>query len=301
MTKLSQKDLETVEKFCGSGYGKRLRGIYEKQKDNTVRIVNTGMVSSGKSSLYNILINSNEEFFPTGAARTTTKANFYDYGNISYVDTPGIDVRNEDDALAFSTIIESDIIMMIHNVRTGPLNRSETEWLEAIVKGMSSKEMIKSRLIFVISWKDTREKDDDYSELVGNLKKQIMEIVGVDIPIFEVSVKKYQQGVEKNKEKLVENSGINELKDYLEQYAVGFLEKKQSIIEEEYRHLMVEIKTMLDTEKSKKNRTKQQIVDSVKKNHASRENAWKQVYDYFVEKRNKLSYLQKEFLEIYRS
>ena len=43
-----------------------------------------------------------EERFPTGAARTTTIADEYEYGdNILFVDTPGIDVTAADDATAF--------------------------------------------------------------------------------------------------------------------------------------------------------------------------------------------------------
>jgi predicted GTPase len=121
MVKLAQNDIKVIEQYCGYDYAQRCRGILERRADKTVRIVNTGMVSSGKSSLFNTLINSTDEYFPTGAARTTTRADFFDCNNISYIDTPGIDVRSEDDALAFSTIMEADIIIMVHNIRTGPL------------------------------------------------------------------------------------------------------------------------------------------------------------------------------------
>ena len=127
MEQLSQNDEKLIEQYCGADYVQRCKGIMNRKKEGVVRIVNTGMVSSGKSSLFNTLINSKEEYFQTGAARTTTKADYYDCNNISYIDTPGIDVRNEDDDLAFRTIMEADIIMMIHNIRTVPLNRSEAE------------------------------------------------------------------------------------------------------------------------------------------------------------------------------
>ncbi len=110
--KLSQQDLKSIEKYCGEEYAKRCRALIERQKNDKVRIVNTGMVSSGKSSLYNALIDSGGEYFPTGAARTTTRADYFDCGPISYVDTPGIDVRSEDDALAFDTIMEADLSLI---------------------------------------------------------------------------------------------------------------------------------------------------------------------------------------------
>ena len=171
--KLSQQDLKSIEKYCGEEYAKRCRAFIERQKNNKVRIVNTGMVSSGKSSLYNALIDSGGEYFPTGAARTTTRADYFDCGPISYVDTPGIDVRSEDDALAFDTIMEADRILMVHNIRTGPLNRSEAAWLERIARGMEDSGG--GRLVFALSWIDTREKEADYGGLVENVKKQVFE------------------------------------------------------------------------------------------------------------------------------
>lgn len=298
MNRLSQKELKLINDVCGEDYAKRLRAIQEKQKDNTVRIVNTGMVSSGKSSLYNTLINSTEEYFPTGAARTTTKANYYNYNNISYIDTPGIDVRNEDDALAFNTVIESDIILMIHNIRTGPLNKSEVEWLNQIVHRMNNADMCKSRIVFVGSWKDTREKEDDYELFIDELKKQVFETVGVEIPFFEVSVKKYQQGTSKGKDVLIRNSGIIELKEYLERYAVEYLEKKKEIDGEEYIALIQEVEDLLFAAYADKEKQKQKIMNRVRNDQNSRKNAWKQVFDYFSVQREKLLSLERELKNI---
>ena len=299
MNNINKRELKIIEKTCGKEYAARLRAIQNKQNDNTVKIVNTGMVSSGKSSLYNILINSNqEEFFPIGAARTTTKSSCYDYKNISYIDTPGIDVRNEDDALAFSTIIESDIILMIHNVRTGPLNKSEVDWLNRITKGMSSVEMCLSRIILVLSWKDTREKDKDYSELVDNLKEQVFEIIGGEIPVFEVSSKKYLQGMDKGKDVLIEKSGITELKSYLETYADEYIHKKRENDDQEYLNILVEVKKLLRQEQTEKEKEKYKLYTKNQDDIISKKSAWNTVYDYFALKRKRLTELERELNNI---
>ncbi|MDO4339108.1 MAG: 50S ribosome-binding GTPase [Eubacteriales bacterium] len=256
------------------------------------------MVSSGKSSLYNVLINRMDEYFPTGAARTTTRADYFDYNHISYVDTPGIDVRSEDDALAFSTLIESDIIVMVHNIRTGPLNRNEVEWLKRITRSMSSIEMCKARILFVASWKDTREKDSDYKKLIGSLKQQAFEAVGCEIPFFEVSVKKYQQGIKKGKEVLVNNSGILEFKNYLEEYAAVYLEKKRALDEREMQALLLEVMGILQNVRNQKMQEVDKIYDQVCSIYKSRSNAWKQVYDFFAAQRQKLAGLEKELNNI---
>ena len=299
MNNINKRELKIIETMCGKEYAARLGAIQNKQNDNTVKIVNTGMVSSGKSSLYNILINSNqEEFFPTGAARTTTKSSCYDYKNISYIDTPGIDVRNEDDALAFSTIIESDIILMIHNVRTGPLNKSEVDWLNRITKGMSSVEMCLSRIILVLSWKDTREKDKDYSELVDNLKEQVFGIIGGEIPVFEVSSKKYLQGMDKGKDVLIEKSGITELKSYLETYADEYIHKKRENDDQEYLNILVEVKKLLRQEQTEKEKEKYKLYTKNQDDIISKKSAWNTVYDYFALKRKRLTELERELNNI---
>lgn len=294
MNRLSQKELKVIKEICGEEYSRRLHALQTKQTEKRVKIVNTGMVSSGKSSLYNLLIQSDDEFFPTGAARTTTKASYYDCNHISYIDTPGIDVRSEDDVMAFNTIIEGDIIMMIHNIRTGPLSRSEVEWLERIVQNMSSTEMCQSRMIFVVSWKDTREKDDDYTDMLQELKHQLFDIIGTEIPVFEISSKKYQQGVQKNKQGLINSSGVVELKTYLEQYAETYLEKKRSIDELEYQTFLREVQDMLTQKSQSRIIQREKIVERNQTAAKTKRTAWQDVYKVFSVQREKLSTLVKE-------
>lgn len=294
--KLSQRDLKSIEKYCGEEYAKRCRALIERQKNDKVRIVNTGMVSSGKSSLYNALIDSGGEYFPTGAARTTTRADYFDCGPISYVDTPGIDVRSEDDALAFDTIMEADRILMVHNIRTGPLNRSEAAWLERIARGMEDSGG--GRLVFALSWIDTREKEADYGGLVENVKKQVFEIAGAEIPFFEVSVKKYQQGIEKDKEILVRNSGVGALKEYLEASAASYLEMKRDVDQREFAALLGEIRAILCEQRDSREKEKKAILRKVRDQHKSRKSAWNVVYDYFSAQRKRLADLESELKQI---
>ncbi len=294
--KLSQQDLKSIEKYCGEEYAKRCRAFIERQKNDKVRIVNTGMVSSGKSSLYNALIDSGGEYFPTGAARTTTRADYFDCGPISYVDTPGIDVRSEDDALAFDTIMEADRILMVHNIRTGPLNRSEAAWLERIARGMEDSGG--GRLVFALSWIDTREKEADYGGLVENVKKQVFEIAGAEIPFFEVSVKKYQQGIEKDKEILVRNSGVGALKGYLEASAASYLEMKRDVDQREFAALLGEIRAILCEQRDGRKKEKKAILRKVRDQHKSRKSAWNVVYDYFSAQRKRLADLESELKQI---
>lgn len=294
MIAFTQKDETLMEQYCGAEYLQRFRGIMSRKKDKVVRIVNTGMVSSGKSSLFNALINSEEEYFQTGAARTTTKADYFDCNNISYIDTPGIDVRDEDDDMAFRTVMEADLIMMVHNIRTGPLNRSEVEWLERIASGMNSIGMRTSRILFVITWKDTREKDEDYDSIVSDVKRMVFDVIGAEIPCFEVSVKKYQNGVAKGKDALIANSGVQELKTFLEQYADQYLELKKKMDNEELQKLLTEMKSILQKTQRDKEEGISVIQTKVRNRHKSVRSAWVQVYEYFSGQRNRLTSLLDE-------
>ena len=135
-------------------------------------------------------------------------------------------------------------------------------------------------------------------QFINELKKQVFEVVGTEIPFFEVSVKKYQQGLYKSKDILIKNSGILELKEYLENYAKKYLEKKITIDEKEYVLIIKEVKEILKIVHYDKVKQKGKIINAVKSNQKSRKSAWNQVYDYFFAQRNKLSNLQDEIKNI---
>lgn len=298
--KFTKGEMQSLHKYCQADLIKNYEGIVGRMGENTVKIVNTGMVSSGKSSLYNVLIDSVEqEHFPTGAARTTQSADSYTYKDITFIDTPGIDVRTEDDALAFETMMKADMILMVHNIKTGPLNRSEVEWLENIAGRMPDEEMRRSKIIFVCTWKDTRENDADYEELIQNVKHMVFESVGTEVPFFEVSVKKYLAGRKANgKAVLVEKSGINELKDYIEKYVPEYLSKKQQMDREELHKVLRQLRADLYEKCSKKDNERNRIYKNVQDKYRSKKSAWQQVFDYFSSKRTGLLNAEKELNSI---
>lgn len=292
-------DFALIKKLCGQEMSFRLQAALRNHKDNVVKIVNTGMVSSGKSSLYNILTdNAMEERFPTGAARTTTNADVYQYNNMVYIDTPGIDVRDSDDEIAYKTVLESDIVLMIHNIKTGPLTRSESDWLNRIAQGMNSVEMCKRRIVFICTWKDTREKDEGYKEIIDNVKNMVFEAVGAEIPFFDVSVKKYLDGIRKNKEILCQRSGVIDLKDFIENFARQYVQIKSELSLQVLEQIAVEVRGRLETARIES----QQMIDkkesSVNQRFNSQRNSWRDVFNYFKNRRDTLAALKQELKNI---
>lgn len=299
MQELSVTDLKIINEICGREYMNRYKAFIKNKKENILKVVNTGMVSSGKSSLFNVLIDSNEnEHFPTGAARTTTVVNYYDYKNISFIDTPGIDVKTEDDTLAFDTILEADVIIFVHNIKTGPLNRSEVEWIKRIANNIKDIELRRQKFILVCSWKDARENEEGYQEIIQEVRNQVFQIMDTEVPYFEVSVKKYLNGVTKEKEVLIRKSGIMELKNYLDDFSAKYLLEKREMIEKEEKLLIFDIRDVLQRESQSRKADTNNKKEKIKNAYKSRYSAWKQVHTLFSSKRKHLKSLEEEYNNI---
>lgn len=292
-------NFELIKKLCGQEMSFRLQAALRNHNDNVVKIVNTGMVSSGKSSLYNLLTdNAMEERFPTGAARTTTNADVYQYKNMEYIDTPGIDVRDNDDEIAYKTVIESDIVLMIHNIKTGPLTRSESDWLSRIAQGMNGAEMCRRRIVFICTWKDTRENDEGYNEIIDNVKNMVFEAVGAEIQFFDVSVKKYLDGIRKNKEVLCQRSGIIDLKDFIENFARQYAQIKSESSFQVLEQIAAEVCGKLKTARIEDQKLIDKKASNVNQKFNSLRNSWGDVFNYFKNRRDALAALKQELKNI---
>lgn len=288
-------DYDLVKNYCGQDLSFKLQGALKSLKNTEIKIVNTGMVSSGKSSLYNVLTgHTEEEHFPTGAARTTTIADSFKYNDFIYVDTPGIDVKDIDDDIAFGTIMESDIVIFVHNIKMGPLTRAESDWIKKISEGMGNDDEKKRRLIFVCTWKDMREKEDGYESIFEEVCNMAYEAVGTEIKAIDVSVYKYQNGIKKNKQILCDNSGIPELKELIDMMAREYSNYKVIDSKEQYKRVAEEVERALiekriekEKEVMKKNERATQKYNSVRK-------AWTGVFEYFSSLRKSYDVIQQE-------
>ena len=296
---MDQANYRIVEKYCGHASRMKLQGAIQNISNRNIKIANTGMVSSGKSSLYNVLTESlATERFPTGAARTTKTADTYQSGNVEYIDTPGIDVREADDDVAFQTVMGADIILMVHNVKTGPMIRSEVEWLKQIADGMPSKDVCRQRLVFVCSWSDAREKENGFEEIVQDIKESVFQTVGVEIPFFVVSAKKYISGITKDKPALCEKSGIIELKAFLEASAAEYSVHKQQQAWNHLEKTLGEIRNKLLAEQKIRALKVENEKSAVRRNLQSRRNTWRNVLTTFRSYRTVLTNLKDELRRI---
>lgn len=223
-----------------------------------VTVTNTGVVSSGKSSLFNALLrekDSDIDRFAVGAARTTIAKSAEKYSeNIELIDTPGIDVKEQDDEVALNAICASSIIMMVHNIKMGMLHDNEVEWLKKIVANLGNdKKQLKDRFIFVNTWIDSRMMEKSFQSTVDETKRILFETLGMEVEVINVSAKLYIQGISNNKQKFVDMSNILKLKEVIDNKAKCYIDNYGlSSVKNEIVNLCDEDCKILHTVKSDK-------------------------------------------------
>lgn len=288
-------DFDLIKKYCGQDLSTQLQGAISNLHNSKIKIVNTGMVSSGKSSLYNVLTeNTLTERFPTGAARTTMCADSFCYRNVLYIDTPGIDVKDIDDEIAFSTIVEADIVVIVHNIKTGPLTRAESEWIKRISASMPNEKVRKKRLLFVCTWKDMREKEEGYETLFREVCNMVFDAVGTIINVCDVSVLKYQAGLKKEKPILCKNSGIPELREIIDVMGKEYSNNKMQYAREQYIDVSNRVEKILRIKNVEKQNSIIQNNSRIIQKYNSERMEWNGKFKYFSMIREGYDSLQEE-------
>ena len=249
---LSSNDIETLGRLTGSDMVNRWNGLIKKLSyGQKVTVANTGLYSSGKSSLFNALlgrVSDDNLRFPVGAIPTTKTGDRESLTeSIELIDTPGIDtVDSSDDDTAFDMLMQSDMIMMTHSANVGPINAAEEAWLRRIA-GTMSRESLAERLIFVITCTDDIE-EDELQELRMNIRSQAAGIASnAAITFAEVSAKMYKTGIDGNKKGLENASGILELRELVIRTGMNCAQKAASLRRQELMNLCAESRNRLNT------------------------------------------------------
>lgn len=280
-----KEEMKTIEDYI-----KRL------ESRDIIKIVNTGLVNSGKSTLFNALLNKNDdEGFKTGAARTTVKSESeYMEKDICLIDTPGIDAREEDDEKAYRSVVMADIIVVIHNIKTGMPNRQEMEWFERICSDINSKDQIKKRLVYVCSWIDERDRDADYINTINTTKEMVFKAAGTEVDFFEVSSKRYKAGIKKSSQGLIQLSNIDPFRQALLKKAR--LAKADSTLDEGLRQSVYDFCSSLYFSVSVERKEKSEKINKItQKNNNKCErllNNWKNTFDELKQRKTNLDKLK---------
>lgn len=278
--KVSQETIETVEKYISSDTAIKVVNKIDSLKNRNVTVTNTGVVSSGKSSLFNALLGikmNDKNRFSVGAARTTMSKDIEKYSeNIVLVDTPGIDVKNEDDEVALNAICASSIIVMVHNIKMGMLQNNEVEWLKKIAINFNgNKKQLKDRFIFVNSWIDERMMESSYQSTVDETKRILFETLETEVEVYNVSAKLYIKGISENKQKFIDVSNILKLKEAITKKAEFFAKNYGvSVIQNEVADLCGETSGKLRQIKVEKVKIKEEQSATEIEKFKAKKNQW---------------------------
>jgi len=177
-------------------------------------IVCTGIYNVGKSTLLNVLLDT--EQFPTGDIPTTKKMAQVEYGGAVYVDTPGLNATEADDQETANAYREADVYLFVANAQNGGVGAQESEWLRELKERHADKTALEQKLVYVLSQCDQLEPET--VEKVRTRTSSDLQLVLGMCPdkIFCVDAHTYRDGKAQSETLLVESSGIPALRNFLQ-------------------------------------------------------------------------------------
>lgn len=303
----NNKDIKLARQHMGEDAAGRWEGLKKKQGNaDIITIANTGLYSSGKSSLFNALLDQIDNArFPVGAIPTTKSGDREKLSKyVEIIDTPGIDATYEDDHVAVSMLMESDIILITHNIKMGMLNQSEYTWIQNIVKNIGENELAK-RLVFICTWIDEVTDEADRKKVTNELKRQLNEILNVEIPFWEVSAKRYCIARKKESEKLIRASNIPQFRVWLLDKADEYKNTANENRKQEILDLCIASRNILLKKKQVRDMEYEKIKKEIERQFAPKQRSWDLILENFKEMKktvqNKLRALKKEEYDRYVS
>lgn len=276
---LGEPDENLAEKLRNLGpefvdVAARLEAIL-KADDGKFRIVNAGMMNPGKSTLMNALL-GRPEVFKTADVRETTEVKSVDWdANVILSDTPGFSSTViEDDSAALSALRSADLVLFVHNIATGGINKAELDILVELKEIIGESEFA-SRVLLL----NTRSDEcPDEATLNTNCKEcdaLIKDNLGVKLVSYAVSPKLYLDGIacQQKDDGLVlkKESGIGKLIRALQTYVKNGSSRRASA-------LMSTIKELKEIQKIRAERLSAKKLD-LKRKQAELCSQWKQTLE----------------------
>jgi len=271
---LSKGDIKTIEE-------------YKKAIDeNDIIVTCMGLYNHGKSTFLNTLIGDYEnKTFKAADVRETTKNKSIKHGNLTIVDTPGLNAQKNDDKRVMDAVKESDINLFVHNVNTGAFVASEVEFFHNVKKHWKNPKQFIERTIFVLSKIDEANSMDDVKNTHIEMAKQINEVFKVKPNIIAVSAKDYAEGKIENEQELIDEGNVDTLLTSIttlsESLSKELQETKKARLSNMYESLLKRLSGNLKEKKLELNKLKNEKLHfdrSLKKDLNRIENTLKNKY-----------------------
>ena len=178
--------------------------------------INAGVMNHGKSSLFNSLLDKN--VFPEEDIRTTVAIQSELWrDNVYLIDTPGLSAETVDDAVAYEAYRRANVILFVHRVDTGELHKAGLEGLKKIKSLFADQKFFTDHLCLVLTSIDEQSARENIDAIRDKALADIKKFCGLSgYKVFCVSNTRYKQGKEENEEFFIAESGIPELREYLQ-------------------------------------------------------------------------------------
>lgn len=181
-----------------------------RESGESFRVTCAGVYNSGKSSLLNALTGS--EHFKVGDVPTTDSIDEFTSGGLTYVDTPGLNANDMDNATAVKAFKDADLIIFVSNIQNGGLNKAEAGYLTALSDILGGKDNLRRQTLFVMS--NLHQCPEGQAPVIADEHRRNIEktfgFAQDDIMLYDALT--YQTGVSGNNQALINASGIPALK-----------------------------------------------------------------------------------------
>ena len=196
----------------------KLREIEKCQHGPKPVIAACGLMNAGKSFLLNMLTRHLEqEFFRTNDVRETVANAQFDSERYIYLDTPGIDANPDDDEHASQGVRHADVILFVHQPQ-GELDEAESRFLRGLVPALG---IHAGDSIIIVLSKSEKESPEKIVAIEQRIRQQCADQLGFEPHVFQVSSKRYQNGVLKGQGGLVAASGMDALMEHVQATAAS--------------------------------------------------------------------------------
>lgn len=233
-------------------------------KESSVLVTCMGLYNHGKSTLLNTLIKDFEhKTFEAADERKTAENKKVVYEDITFVDTPGLNARDNDNKRVFDAVKESDINLFVHNVSTGEFTKVEIDFLQNVKKHWSNPKEFIQRTIFVLSRIDTAE-DEVVEQTKERMEQQIKEIFDIEAIFVGVSAKSYTKAMLEDKKILAKKSNIDTLSSILVELKDSFkdsiVKTKKERLERLYDELIKSLSSKIEKNKLEASQLQREVV-----------------------------------------
>ena len=178
---------------------------------NQVNIAVFGSYNVGKSALLCSLTEQlTPPYFPINDVPETREIRHWQQGDVCYIDTPGLDVNDNDTYLAALAAEKADMLVLVHKLNAGSLQKADLAQWQRLYHAHNDPDSV----LVVLTGAE-----EQCQPLCEEITHQLQQALNQNIRSFLVSNLMYQQGVKLNEPILIRDSGIGVLRQHIERRA----------------------------------------------------------------------------------